>query len=364
MTCEKGVLQKMETKRKILRGVRRTALALILLAAVLLISRAVAMRTVYDRAVKNNAVSQLETLKLDGEEQSVLIEGKSEDNPVLIMLHGGPQSPIIYGTGYRGDTPELTEHFLVVYWDCWGCGKNFTDDTESATLERQVAMTCDLVRAMKAQYPGRKIYLFGYSNGTILTTSAAETVGDDLAGIINLGPITSLRDAQEMAYQALKTEDMSEWDKRVLEESYERNDLEGFSKLEEMVTLKTSRMFYWRDLPANTRLMGYFARVFYSPDYSLADIYHAYYASIFGDSRFTTLRQQIYEADEKKALENLEVPLLILQSEGDIYGSADYFRQLAAQKDNVTFIQIAESAHLPTNAGFKAINRAVIDFAR
>ena len=89
------------------------------------------MRVVYERAVKNNAVSQLETLKLDGEEQSVLIEGKSEDLPVLIMLHGGPQSPIIYGNGYRGDTPELTEHFLVVYWDCWGCGKNFADNTES-----------------------------------------------------------------------------------------------------------------------------------------------------------------------------------------------------------------------------------------
>ncbi len=217
------------------------ALALVLLIAVLLISRAVAMRVVYERAVKNNAVSQLETLKLDGEEQSVLIEGKSEDLPVLIMLHGGPQSPIIYGNGYRGDTPELTEHFLVVYWDCWGCGKNFADNTESVTLERQVAMTCDLVRDMKARFPGRKIFLFGYSNGTILATSAAETMGDDLAGIINLGPITSLRDAQEMAYQALKTEDMSEWDKKVLEESYERNDLEGFSKLEEMVTLKTSR---------------------------------------------------------------------------------------------------------------------------
>ena len=335
-------MQKMKKKHEILKIARRMALALVLV--------------VYERAVKNNAVSQLETLKLDGEEQSVLIEGKSEDLPVLIMLHGGPQSPIIYGNGYRGDTPELTEHFLVVYWDCWGCGKNFTDNTESVTLERQVAMTCDLVRDMKARFPGRKIFLFGYSNGTILATSAAETMGDDLAGIINLGPITSLRDAQEMAYQALKTEDMSEWDKKVLEESYERNDLEGFSKLEEMVTLKTSRIFYWRDLFSNTRLMGYFARVFYSPDYSLADIY--------GGSRFTTLRQQIYEVDEKEALENLKVKILILQSEGDIYGSADFFSQLAAQKDNVTFIQIPESAHLPTNAGFEAVNRAVIDFAK
>lgn len=357
-------MQKMEKKRKILKIVQFTAVALALLATVLLISRAIAMRAVYDRAVKNNAVSRLETLELDGEEQSVLVEGKREDLPVLIMLHGGPQSPIIYGTGYRGDTPELTEHFLVVYWDCWGCGKNFTDDTESVTLERQVAMTCDLVRAMKAQYPGRKIYLFGYSNGTILTVSAAQTVGGDLAGIINLGPITSLKDAQEMAFQALKTEDMSYWDRRVLEESYERNDLEGFSKLEEMVTLKTSRMFYWKDLSANTRLMGYFARVFYSPDFSLADIYHAYYASIFGGSRFTTLRQQIYEADEKQAMENLEVPMLILQAEGDIYGPADFFRHLAAQKDNVTFIQIPESAHLPTNAGFETVNCSVVDFAK
>lgn len=354
----------MEKKHKILKVVKRVLLVLLALAAALFIGRAVARSVVYHRAVADNAVSQLETLSLDGEEQSVLIEGKSADLPVLIMLHGGPQSPIIYGTGYRGDTPELTQNFLVVYWDFLGCGKNFVKNTESVTLDRQIAMTCDLVGAMKARYPGKKIYLFGYSNGTLLTVETAKTIGGDLAGIINLGPITSLKDAREIACQALMEEDRSPKDQKKLEESYAKNNLEGFSAIEEMVTLKTSRMFYWKDLSANTRLIAYFARVFYSPDYSLPDIYHAYYASIFGDARFKTLRQQIYEADEKTAMETLDIPLLILQSESDIYGPSDFFKQLAAQKDNVTYIQIPESAHLPTNTGFEMVNRAIIDFAK
>ena len=52
-------MQKMKKKHEILKIARRMALALVLLIAVLLISRAVAMRVVYERAVKNNAVSQL-----------------------------------------------------------------------------------------------------------------------------------------------------------------------------------------------------------------------------------------------------------------------------------------------------------------
>ncbi|WP_195269350.1 alpha/beta hydrolase [Eubacterium sp. 1001713B170207_170306_E7] len=354
----------MKDKKKIKKMMGRAALVLLVIAGLLLGLRVVAQHRIYQEAVSANAVSRLETMNLGGEEQSVLIEGRDADLPVLIMLHGGPQSPIIYGTGYRGDTPELSRNFIVVYWDLWGCGKNFAPDPERVTLEDQVTMTCDLVRAVKAEYPDRPVYLFGYSNGTILSIEAAKTIGDELAGVISLGPITSMRDARELAYQSLLTADLSAGERKKLEENYPKDDADSMAVLEELVTFKTSRMVYWRELLNNTRLLAYFTRVFYSPDYSLMDIYRAYYASIYGGGAYKNLKRQIYEVDEKEAMRTLDVPLLVLQAEDDIYAPADFFRQLARERDNVTYVSIPECAHLPTNTGFDAVNQAIIDFAK
>ena len=50
-------------------------------------------------AIEANKVSMVREFTLGGHLQKVLIEGKTEDLPVVITLHGGPGSPIPFCVG-------------------------------------------------------------------------------------------------------------------------------------------------------------------------------------------------------------------------------------------------------------------------
>ena len=69
-------------------------------------------------------ISELITIQLCEIKQKILIEGKSKNLPVVIMLHGGPGSPIPFSIGCRGLFPEWTNKAIIVYWDQLGCGIN------------------------------------------------------------------------------------------------------------------------------------------------------------------------------------------------------------------------------------------------
>ena len=72
--------------------------------------------------IEANKISMVKEFNLGGYPQKVLIEGKSDNLPVVISLHGGPGSPIPFCVGARGLFPEFTEHCILVSWDQYGCG--------------------------------------------------------------------------------------------------------------------------------------------------------------------------------------------------------------------------------------------------
>jgi len=69
-----------------------------------------------------NSIAKMEYVKIGGIKQFILIRGKNINNPILLILHGGPGSPEL--PMYRTFNSELENHFTVVYWDilgahCW-----------------------------------------------------------------------------------------------------------------------------------------------------------------------------------------------------------------------------------------------------
>jgi pimeloyl-ACP methyl ester carboxylesterase len=62
-------------------------------------------------------------IPIGGIDQWVSIRGEDRNNPVLLLLHGGP------GSCYSIFTPHLLsweKHFIIVQWDQRGAGKTFT----------------------------------------------------------------------------------------------------------------------------------------------------------------------------------------------------------------------------------------------
>lgn len=103
--------------------------------------------------IEANKVSTVEEFVLGGYPQKVLIEGKSDDLPVVITLHGGPGTPIPFCVGARGLFPDFTENCILVSWDQFGCGINNAKLPDDISINDFVNMTADLIKEIKRKFP-------------------------------------------------------------------------------------------------------------------------------------------------------------------------------------------------------------------
>ncbi|MCM1306752.1 MAG: alpha/beta fold hydrolase, partial [Firmicutes bacterium] len=142
-----------------------------------------------NKYIKSCEISEVTAVRLGGYEQKILIEGKSKSLPVVIMLHGGPGSPVPFSVGCRGLFPEWTDKAVMVYWDQLGCGINNYKLDDGFRIENFVDMTCDLIDYIKQRFPQNKLFLFGVSWGSVLALKAAVRVPEKLDGAFVYGQV-------------------------------------------------------------------------------------------------------------------------------------------------------------------------------
>ena len=71
-------------------------------------------------------------VSLGNTKQSIIIRGKDRNNPILLLVHGGPgsaETPL-----FRYYNAALENNFIVVYWDQRACGKSYTKRNALAPL--------------------------------------------------------------------------------------------------------------------------------------------------------------------------------------------------------------------------------------
>jgi pimeloyl-ACP methyl ester carboxylesterase len=137
-------------------------------------------------------VASREYLSLGGAEQYVEMTGASDTNPVLLFLHGGPgwpQTPML-----RYLNADLTTAFSVVAWDQRGAGLSFVRDSAppNVTLEQIVADGHELTQLLKTRFPSSRIYLAGFSWGSIVGVHLAERYPEDYAAYIGISQVINI----------------------------------------------------------------------------------------------------------------------------------------------------------------------------
>lgn len=79
-----------------------------------------------------NSVAEMRMVSLGNTKQSIIIRGKDRNNPILLLVHGGPgsaETPL-----FRYYNAALENNFIVVYWDQRACGKSYTKRNAIAPL--------------------------------------------------------------------------------------------------------------------------------------------------------------------------------------------------------------------------------------
>ena len=311
--------------------------------------------------IANNEISEIAEWNLGGYAQKVLLEGKRKDLPVVITLHGGPGTPVPFSVGCRGLFPELTDRFIMVYWDQLGCGINNRPMEGIFSLDLMVEMTRDLVKKVRERFPQNRILLQSVSWGTVLSALTAEKIPEEISGVVAWGQVVRNLVFNEVTLRTLKKSRISEKKlQRIL--SMEPGKITGKDLGFVMSCLRkyTEGQSNPRDsAPTGPVVWGLFT----SPDYRFRD-FRALVQN--GYTGFDGPAELLMSLDLRKTLENVKIPYRILTGETDGITPAALAEEALREGKNpmVTCEVIPGSSHFFGPKGMEAIVKNLIELAR
>ena len=156
------------------------------------------------RPPASGGISSLEQVDLGGVKQWISIRGSDIHNPVLLFLHGGPGSANI--AKLRLQVPELEQHFVVVNWDQRGAGKSASLGFDYSTLSiaQMISDAQELVNYLKVRFGVEKIYLMGFSWGTVIGLLLAEQSPQDFYAYIAVSQEVDTAEAEHLSLEYVR----------------------------------------------------------------------------------------------------------------------------------------------------------------
>jgi proline iminopeptidase len=289
------------------------------------------------------SIAELTSVTLGGHEQALMIRGRSEDNPVLLHLAGGPGGTDL--GAMRADT-SLEDDFVVVTWDQRGTGKSYAaiDPLDTFTLEQMVADTIELSEYLRQRFDEERIYLHGQSWGSLLGVRAVQQRPDLYHAWIGSGQMVS-----PVATDTMFWEDTIAWAESIGDEALAAKLREsGPPPYEEVLDYEAalSHEHDWNPYPEFDGAKEMPFNLFV-PENTMMDRFNGLRAFL---DTFAALYPQLQDIDFRRDAAVLEVPVYMIQGVHEARGRAvpmeEWFELLEApSKERIIF---EHSGHRPT----------------
>lgn len=310
--------------------------------------------------IQGNNISEVLELDLGGYNQKVLIEGKSNDLPVVISLHGGPGMPIPFCVGGRGLFPEFTDRCILVSWDQYGCGINNAKLPEDISINSFKDMTVDLIRAMKSRFPDNKLILLAMSWGSVLSALAISEVYELTDGVIAYGQVLCELMQSKETIDALMKSKAPEKLKAEINDAVESKEFNPKTAMKLSNALRKYTDGYVDKNEPKADMKGMIKGIMTSPDYRFKD----FMAMVMnGYRKNTSLIKELSVLDLHDVLKKVKVPYHIIQGKSDIVTCTNMIKKFvdSAENENLTCKVIPDSAHIPGMNGMNAVLKEIIN---
>lgn len=300
-----------------------------------------------------NAIVEESFVKMGGIDQWVQIRGQDKNNPVLLILSGGPGNSLIQ-IGYPF-LPVLEKDYTVVNWDQRGAGLTYVRNGGNAgtglTIARMTADTNEVAEYLRKRLVKKKIILLGWSWGSILGIEAIHARPDLYSAYVGTGQFVSGQENESVGYASLLARAKAANDAKTVKAltdigppPYSNNDKMGVER-QNLIPYTP---------PAERAAFASFTKTaLLAPGYSLMDTYQIG----FGAPAFSIdkLWPSVTRYDARKDLDgNFAVPFFVIDGADDIQVpmtlARDWFATIKAPQKE--FITIPNAAHLAlaTNA--------------
>lgn len=155
------------------------------------------------KIVVPGGIERLEKVRIGGIDQWVSIRGNNHDNPVLLMLHGGPGWVSMPTSWYfqRG----WEEYFTVVQWDQRGAGKTYTENdpariAPTMTRAQMIEDAEQLVDWLRHEFDKDKIFVLGHSWGSYLGMELVRRKPQWLHAYIGMGQMIDAPESERRGW--------------------------------------------------------------------------------------------------------------------------------------------------------------------
>ena len=139
------------------------------------------------------------SVNLGGVDQWVSVRGTSLENPILLVIHGGPGSTLM-GMSYTYQRP-WEKNYTVVNWDqrCSGKTASISGTTSDVKLTSEMIISdaLELTDYLRERYSKDKIIILGHSWGTFVGANLVKKYPDRYLAYISVGTMVNGREESE-----------------------------------------------------------------------------------------------------------------------------------------------------------------------
>ncbi|HEX8474068.1 MAG TPA: alpha/beta hydrolase [Pyrinomonadaceae bacterium] len=269
--------------------------------------------------------------RVGGVEQWLQIRGESRDNPVVLILHGGPGFSYIPFTGlFR----SWERHFTVVQWDQRGAGRTFGRCGKAGggelTIDRLSRDGIEVAELVRRRLGKERVILLAHSWGTILGVNMVVRRPELFYAYVGTGQIVDMPRNEEVSYELLLERVRAAGDEKAV------RALEGIGRppYRDFKTWMVKGRLAVKHSPPSASgrsLPNVFAAALTAPGYSLKDAYTLFDAFGFSSER---LFAELMNYDARRLGTKFEVPFFVLQGDADLQSpaapAAEYFSSVEA----------------------------------
>ena len=309
---------------------------------------------------KDSSINEKSLLELGGEKQYVEITGASVSNPVLLFLHGGPgwpQTPHI-----RYFNSELKKTMTIVAWEQSGCGQSYINNPnpKNLSLEQIVKDAHELTQLLKKRFKQDKIYLVGFSWGSIPGLQLIQKYPEDYRAYFVITKVLDINKSIAASREWIKKQATRKNDKASLKilEQLEKGDtmlckrpMDCFLKQYEILSKYGGAIY---NKASEAEILKAETQAY--EDYKKYDWYTAFKYSAY------RLENDLFTTDLSKIRE-LKIPVYFFMGRHDwnlpTAITEEFVKNLAAPKKEIVWFE--NSGHEPLEEEAGAFNRAMIE---
>ncbi|MFX0151477.1 MAG: alpha/beta fold hydrolase [Candidatus Hodarchaeota archaeon] len=313
-----------------------------------------------------NGISSLEEIRLGGVKQWIFIRGIDQNNPVLVILHGGPGAPIPGISSARKLDKELIKYFTVVHWDQRGTGKSYNREipVESLNLDRFVEDLSELIEFLRLRFSTQKVFIVAHSGGTLIGLRTACKYPEKIHAYVGIAQQLNIYEQERVSYdfilkEAIKTGDVS---KQEAIKAIGLPPYDSYKKINEKAKYIDSYRGFVYNQPL--KVMGTLVTNFLtSPEYSLKEGINTLRNKGYSFTQ-NAMWEEIKNIKLNKEIQSIKVPIYFFEGKYDMTVPTvlveEFFDQLVAEKGKKLII-FENSAHFPMLEEKKRYEELLID---